>query len=79
MENNVYQTKDLYEAATLYSLGKIFLGLKQDNGFYWFQFGDLEGCEQIADDFWGKRISVNAKGYSEALRTLKDRIFSRSS
>ena len=78
MNNNVYLTKDLYEASLLYSLGKRFLGLKQENNFYWFQFEDKASCEQIADGFWSRKINVNAKTYAEAIRTLKDRIFARS-
>jgi len=78
MNKDVYLTKDLYEAALLYSLDKKFLGLKQDNGFYWFQFENKSDCEQVADGFWCKRINVNAKTYAEAIRSLKDRIFSRT-
>lgn len=78
MKNDVYLTKDLYEAALLYSLDKKFLGLKQEGNFFWFQFEDKGGCEQIADDFWGRRRSINAKTYAEAIRTLKDRIFARN-
>jgi hypothetical protein len=78
MNKDVYLTKDLYEAAALYSLNKKFVGLKEDSGFYWFQFEDKQGCEQIADGFWSKKINVNAKAYAEAIRTLKDRIFARN-
>jgi len=66
MNNDVYLVKDLYEAALLYSLDKKFLGLRQEGTFYWFQFEDKAGCERIANDYWGKRVNVNAKIYAEA-------------
>lgn len=78
MNKNVYQTKDLYEASLLYALNKKFMGLKQEGSFYWFQFEDKDSCEQIADKFWAKKIEANIKEYAEAIRTLKDRIFSRN-
>ena len=78
MKQDVYNTKDLYEASLLYSLGKKFVGLKQENSFYWFQFEDRDSCERIANSYWGKEISVNAKTYAEAIRTLKDRLFARA-
>jgi len=78
MNKDIYLTKDLYEAALLYSLDKKFLGLKQEGSFYWFQFEDKEECKLVADDFWSKKVQVNAKVYAEAIRTLKDRIFARN-
>ena len=78
MNNNDYITKDLYEAAALYSSNQKFLGLRKEGSFYWFIFEDRESCQQISDGFWAKKVKVDAKSYAEAVRTLKDRIFARN-
>ena len=78
MDKDVYLTKDLYEAAALYSANQKFLGLEREGQFYWFAFENKEVCQKISDDFWAKRVKVDAKSYAEAIRTLKDRIFART-
>jgi len=78
MNREVYQTKDLYEASALYALNLRFLGLKREWPFCWFIFEDKDNCQQIADEFWAKKLKVDPKCYAEAIRTLKDRIFARN-
>ena len=77
MNTNEYQTKDLYEASVLYALKQNFLGIKQDGQVCWFIFGDNKSSQRISDLYWARSLNVNAKDYAEAIRTLKERIFSR--
>jgi len=77
MNKDVYLTKDLYEASALYSMDRKFVGLKQEGNYAWFQFEGKADCQRLADEFWSRKTTVNAKAYAEAIRTLKDRIFSR--
>ena len=74
---NFYRTKDLSEASYLYASRKRLLKLEKNNGKVWFIFEDKPSCEELADSFWRKEATVNAKEFSDAIRTLKDLIFSR--
>ena len=74
---NSYRTKDLPEAALLYSSGKKLINSEKDNGKVWFIFSDRASCEELTNSFWRKEAIVNAKEFSDALRTLKDLIFNK--
>lgn len=75
--NNIvsYYTKDLHEAALLYAHGQKLSGLKNGGKFYWFIFSDEQKCKRLSDEYWAGEVVVNAKAYSEAIKTLKTRIF----
>lgn len=75
--NDTYQTKDLYEASTLYAVNQKFLYLEKSQNYFWFIFENKKVCQQIADRYWRREVSVDAKTYSDAVRTLKDRLFSQ--
>lgn len=70
-----YVTKDLGEAAALYASGVKFQRLENGGNFYWFVF-DNGNAEKISNSYWSCDLVVKAKLYSDALRTLKERIFS---
>lgn len=74
-EKDTYQVKDLFIASLLYATGKKLLNLQKDNKFYWFIFEDKNGCNQIVSSYWRNEVTVLAKKYADALRTLKDMIF----
>jgi hypothetical protein len=73
---DVYKTKDLYEASLLYCKKLEFKGMKRDAQVCWFKFGNKIECKRLSEDFWAKKARVDAKSYSEAVRSLKDMIFS---
>ncbi len=75
--NNSYRTKDLSEAAFLYASGAKLIKLDNENGRVWFIYADKAQCEKLADSFWSKEATVNAKEFADAFRTLKDMIFNR--
>jgi len=74
---NTYRTKDFYEASFLYACRNKMLGLERDpiKNCCWFIF-DKE-CEETAGEYWQGVALVNAKDYSNSIRNLKDRIFSK--
>lgn len=72
-----YFTKDLSEAAGLASKGAKLLRLHQDNNFFWFVFQDKSFCEQLSNSYWAGELEVDARAYASAIKTLKDRLFSR--
>lgn len=74
---NYYRTKDLSEASLLYASGKKFIQLEENNGRFYFIFEDESSCEELSNSFWRKEAVVNAKEFSDAIRTLKDLIFNR--
>ena len=73
---NTHPTQDLYESAFLYASGQKLIQLKNDNGRFSFIFEDVQACQRLIDSYWRKDATVNAKEYADAVRSLKDRIFS---
>lgn len=78
METQIYRTKDLPIAALLYSSDKKLVGIRREDGIVFFLFGDPASCNQLAEHFWQKRATVDAKSFSDALRSLKALIFNGS-
>jgi hypothetical protein len=74
---NPYRTKDLSETAFLYASGKRLITTENDSGRVWFAFEDRLSCNDLVDSFWRKEATVNAKEFSDAIRTLKDLIFNK--
>jgi len=70
--------KDLGEASALVACDIKLLRLERDqnNSFYWFVFptGD---SEQVSASYWSDELSVPARKYSMAIKSLKDKLFSQ--
>lgn len=80
MENkseDEYRVKDLGEAAALLCKSAKLLRLEQEEGFSWFIFQSKDICQIISNNYWFGELLINAKSYQDALRTLKDRLFSQ--
>lgn len=77
MKENVYLTRDLYEAALLYACQQKLLRLeKEEKGrSFWFVFLGQNTCQSLIDTYWRQELEVNAKTYADAIRSLKDRLF----
>ena len=75
IENDIYLTRDLPEAAALYSLRQKLLRLEKEAEHFIFVFQDKEFCQKLANAFLNRELTVDAKTYAESLRTLKDKIF----
>lgn len=78
LNNQLYRVKDLYLAAYLYSQKVELVDVERSDAVCWFLFKDLLKCEQLAKEYWTSKGSVIAKEYTDALRTLKDLIFSKT-
>ena len=70
-----HHVKDLHEAALLYAHGQRLSGLRKEGKFYWFVFSGKQKCRKLSDQYWAGEIQVSAKAYSDAIKTLKTRIF----
>ncbi|OGK49796.1 hypothetical protein A3A56_03875 [Candidatus Roizmanbacteria bacterium RIFCSPLOWO2_01_FULL_40_32] len=75
--NEEYFTKDLGEAAALVCSSVKLLRLQKEKSFFWFVFADKSLCEQFASKYWSGSLELSARQYSEALRSLKDRLFAQ--
>jgi len=73
----VYRTKDLGEAGALLASKAKLLRLERESSFYWFIFENKILCEELSNSYWNDQLQVSAKTYSNALKELKDRLFSR--
>lgn len=73
--NNTLVTKDLYLSALLYAKGAKLLKVNRQGRVCWFIFGNKALCEQYQQQYFAKAVDVNAKDYTDALRTLKDLVF----
>ena len=80
MKEDVYLTRDLYEASLLVACQQKLLRLeleKEKKGrSFWFIFNDHSACQKLLDTYWRRELEVNAKAYTDAIRSLKDRLFS---
>jgi hypothetical protein len=70
-----FKTKDIYEASALIATNANLITLEADRGFYWFVFENATSCRKVSDSYWSNRLTILAKSYAEAIRSLKDRIF----
>jgi len=72
-----YKTRDLYEGAFLYAVGKKLLRLDAEGNTKFFVFDNSDGqTTNLVNSYWSRDAIVVAKEYSDAVRTLKDRLFS---
>ena len=69
-------TKDINEAAAILTNDIKLIRLERENNFYWFVFENTD-TQEICNRFWAGELIVNAKKFSDALMTLKDRIFAQ--
>ncbi len=77
-EPKVYRTKDLYEAACLYALDCKLVEVASATGkVFWFCFDSEDGVREASQKYWSGEVRVSAKKYADAIRTLKDLIFSK--
>lgn len=70
-----YSTRDYWLAGALLAAGHKLLRLDWQSGRAFFVFNDLEKCEQAAGAYWAGTLKVSAKVFTDALRTLKDRLY----
>ncbi|MCM8784248.1 MAG: DUF5659 domain-containing protein [Candidatus Omnitrophica bacterium] len=76
-ENDVFLTKDLYEASFLYANRLKLLDLQKEDRFYWFVFENKELAEELSKKYWQREAPIDASTYAEAIRSLKDRLYAR--
>lgn len=73
-ELTTYSTKDFWLAGGLMASGKTLMRLDWQGGRAFFVFSDLEKCATAEQTYWAGDLKVSAKAFTDALRTLKDRL-----
>lgn len=72
---NYFSTKDLSLASLCYAMNVPLHGIEKDGNICWFNFENPEMCRGLQQQFFSKSINVNAKDYADAMRTLKNLLF----
>jgi len=76
-KENIFSTRDISEGALLYCCNRKFIRMEHDAGKCWFVFEDKKLCQELINSYWRREALVDAKAFSDGMRTLKDLIFSR--
>lgn len=74
-EIKLFSTTDYWLSAALLASCKKLIRLDWQEGRAFFVFLDLDKCEQAAQAYWAGDLKVSAKAFTDALRTLKDRLY----
>jgi|GEM_PF-2779367 len=73
-----YKTKDIFEATAMLAKKAKLDSLEREGNYYLFVFDDYSECQKLSTQYWRNELSVMAKDYTDAFRTLKDRLFART-
>lgn len=72
-DEDVYTTRDLYEATSLHASGSPLKRVdRDDNGVCYFVFPDSVACEDTILKYRNGLLEVNAKNFVGSMRMLKD-------
>ena len=77
MENRLYKTKDLGEAAALVVMNVQLFEVEREGKVCWFIFNNIDQCKLLSNQYFFGELMVNAREYTEATLRLKNRIFNR--
>lgn len=73
--SDIFATKDFWLAGALISSGLKLLRLDWESRRAYFIFCDSTRGAELAQAYWTGDLKVSAKAFSDALRTLKSRIY----
>jgi hypothetical protein len=75
---DTHRDSDLGASSALLCSGVRLLGLEpRTPSSFFFVFEDRQRCELLSNKFWSGELQVSARGFYDAMRTLKDLVFSR--
>ena len=75
IQTKIYSTKDLNEAAFLLASDCKLNQTNNIDGITYFQFDDEAVCLTLSNSYWNRTAMVNAKVFTDSLRSLKGIIF----
>lgn len=75
---NEFRSRDLYECSFLTANNCRLVRLDKGSGRQvWFVFEDLKKCQELSNLYWSGEATVMVTVFVDAIRKLKDRIFSQ--
>ena len=77
-QDNTYKSKDIFESAWIYSQNIKLLQLEPDGRYFWFVFENDSLCQKLSANYWNQTATGNIKQFVNALKTLKDLVFSKN-
>lgn len=78
IQTKAYETKDLAEAAALVVSNQKLIHIKREGSVCWFVFEDEEKSQELSRQYFFGKLLINAREYSEAMKRLKNLIFTSS-
>lgn len=78
IQTKTYTTKDLAEAAALVVSNLKLIHIERQGSICWFAFEDEEKSQEFSRQYFFDKLQVNAREYSEAMKRLKNLIFTSS-
>jgi hypothetical protein len=70
-----YATKDLYEAAFIFTEHTPLISTYKNGYEVFFVFSNLDLCLELKKEFWSYQGQVTPKKYADSLKSLKESIF----
>lgn len=77
MENKMYRTKDLGEAAMLITKKMPLAEMERQGYTCWFVFLDYDLCKDLSNQYFFGDLQLNAREFFEATLRLKNQIFNK--
>jgi hypothetical protein len=75
---DVFSTYDLGCSAALLCAGFELLSLNKENPYKsLFIFKREDGIEDVVDAYWSDRLEVKARSFFDAIKALKNRLYSK--
>lgn len=74
MMKKTIRTKDLYLSAFFHAKGLPLKKVERDGSICWFIFNEVD--DELINNFWSGEGTCSVKSFVDAVRTLKDRIYS---
>jgi hypothetical protein len=68
MQNNIYKTRDIAEAAALLTCKQRLIKIDKLGNTCIFNFFCLEECEKISNDFYFGTLMVNARTFMKYIK-----------
>jgi hypothetical protein len=75
MNNNIYETKDLYIAAYLIAIGHSLKSHSRYDGEIYFVFDNNENIQQEVNKFISRKALVDPVAYSQSMKSLKSVLY----
>lgn len=74
---DMYKTKDLFIASTIYALGEKLAFSEWEDGKCFLYFENKKNCENLSDKFFSGDLKVDPRVLFDAFKTIKAIIFSK--